>query len=344
MAQSGTLNTNTYNNSCFWVDWSFARNSGKVVTLNYNIGLSMWNYAWWGSNAVVIKDVYIAGKKVTSGGTYSNLSGNPENRQALISGTVELNVDSNGKADFNIQFNGWLYANGDISKTESFTLDGVSVHPEVKVEKVSVTATSLVVKASVTNGVSASKYKFICNGETKEVTSNQVTFENLTPSKTYTIKCSGYANGGYGSEASTSIKTNSKCTISDTGDFTMDGITMNISGDSKCNVVVLVNGEEIVRRNNVSSGTYTLTLTEEEKNRIYELIGNDNSLTTTIRIETGTEVSDMTKSITLTGDVFSCYVNVNGVIKRGKVWVGTATGNKQGIFTIGTNKGNVRGR
>ena len=119
---------------------------------------------------------------------------------------------------------------------------------------------------------------------------------------------------------------------------------MTISGDSNCNVVVLVNGEETIRRNNVSSGAYTLTLTEDEKNRIYELIGNDNSLTTTIRIETGTEVSDITKSITLTGDVFSCHVKVNGVVKRGKVWIGTLNGNKQGIFTIGTSNGNVRGR
>lgn len=344
MAKSGTLNTNVYNNSCFFVDWSFAKNNGRVATLNYSIGLDMWSYAWWGTNAVVIRDVYIAGKKVTTGGTYSNLSGNPNNRQTLITGSVDLNVDSNGRADFNIQFNGWLYANGDISKTENFTLDGVSVHPEVKVEKVSVTATSLVVKASVTNGVSASKYKFMCNGETKETSSNQVTFENLTPNRAYTVKCSGYSNGGYGSEASISITTNSKCSISKIGEFTIDGVTMTISGDSNCNVVVLVNGEETIRRKNVSSGAYTLTLTEDEKNRIYELIGNDNSLTTTIRIETGTEVSDITKSITLTGDVFSCHVKVNGVVKRGKVWIGTLNGNKQGIFTIGTSNGNVRGR
>ncbi len=344
MAQAGTLNTNTYNNSCFFVDWSVAGNNGTRVTLNYSIGLDMWSYAWWGTNAVTIREVYIAGKKVTSGGTYSNLSGNPNNRQTLITGTVELNVDSSGKANFSIQFNGWLYQNGDIFKEESFTLDEIKVHPEVKLERVSATATSLTVKANVTNGVSASKYKFICDKETKESALNQVTFENLIPSKTYIIKCSGYANGGYGSEASISIKTNSKSTISEIGEFTIDGVTMNILGDSNCNVVVLVNGEEIIRRNNVSSGTYTLVLTEEEKNRIYELMGDSNSLVTTIRIETGTEISDITKNITLTGDVFSCILNINGVNKRCKVWVGTSRGNKQGIFTIGTSKGNVRGR
>lgn len=350
MSQAGTLNTNTYNDSCFFVDWSFAKNNGTIATLNFSIGIEMWNYAWWRTNAIVIKDVYIAGKKVTSGGTFSNKSGNPTNREVLITGSVDVPVNSEGKVDFKIQFNGWLYQNGDIYKEENFTLDGVKIAPILSLNEQSHTATTIKVNATSTNEITPEKYTFsMYDGNTLvknsgEITSNSYEFTDLTPNKAYTIKAKGYANSSWGSEVSKSITTNSKSTISEIGDFTLDGTIITISGDSNCNVVVLVNGEEIIRRDNVSPGTYTLVLTEEEKKKIYELMGNNNYIVTTVRIETGTEKSDITKNITLTGDVFSCNILVNGVLKKGKVWVGTATGNKQGIFTIGTSNGNVRGR
>ena len=87
-----------------------------------------------------------------------------------------------------------------------------------------------------------------------------------------------------------------------------------------------------------------MKLTQEEKDTIYQLIGTNNSIDAILRIETGGASIDYNTRITLTGDVFSCYIKENGVLKRGKVWVGTGTGNKQGILTIGTNSGNVRGR
>lgn len=109
--------------------------------------------------------------------------------------------------------------------------------------------------------------------------------------------------------------------------------------------MVIVDEKEVIRRDNVPAGKYELILTEEEKETIYKLIGNNNnSIDVIIRVETGNSYVDIEKSITLTGDVFSCNVLVNGVLKKGKVWVGTANGNKQGIFTIGTANGNVRGR
>lgn len=345
MAQSGTLNTGTYNNSNFFVDWSFVGNNGKVATINYSIGLNMTHYAWWGSDAVMIKDVYIGGKKVTSGGTYSNLSGNPNNRQVLITGSTTLNVDSSGSVNFNIDFYGWLYENGDIFTYQNFTLTDVLVTPTISLAQTH-TATTINVTASVTNGINAEKYSFNCNGVIKEGTSNIVLFDNLTSNTSYTIRAQAYANGDWGAEASITTKTNQQNTISNIGDFTLDGVTLTITGNpnDKSTIKVLVNGQVIITRTNVSVGTYNLELTQAEKDTIYSLIGDNSSLASVIRIETGSASVDYNKSITLTGDVFSCYVNVNGVVKRGKVWVGTPQGNKQGIFTIGTSKGNVRGR
>ena len=227
----------------------------------------------------------------------------------------------------------------------SIVFPQIDVSPSISLSETH-TATTITAKASVNNGVSAEKYRFTCNGVTKEVTSNQVTFDNLTPSTTYTIKASAYGNGSWGAESSISTKTNQQNTISNIGDFTLDGVTLTITGNpnDKSTIKVLVNGQVIITRTNVSVGTYNLELTQAEKDTIYSLIGDNSSLASVIRIETGSASVDYNKSITLTGDVFSCYVNVNGVVKRGKVWVGTPQGNKQGIFTIGTSKGNVRGR
>jgi len=225
-------------------------------------------------------------------------------------------------------------------------MDHIDRKPIVSLAKETATATTLTVKASVTNSVSATKYKFICNRETKEVTTNKVTFENLKPSTRYTVKCSGYANGGYGDETSITITTDSQSTISEIGEFTLNGVKLKIEGKSgdKSTIKVVVSDQIIVIRENIGIGEYNLILTDEEKEKIYKLIGINDSINVTLRIETVGAGIDYNTDITLTGDVFSCTLTIDGINKKCKVWVGTASGNKQGIFTIGTNKGNVRGK
>lgn len=352
MAQSDTLNTNTYNNSCFWVDWSVARSNGTKVTLNYAIGISVWNWAHWQSNAVVVGDVYIANTRVTTGGTWSNINYNPytgksikeSDRITLLTGTVEIIVNYEGKADFNIKFNGWLYANGNIYKEQVFSLDGINVTPTVSISKISNNATTIKIKCSDTNGVNSEKYH-IYNGNTflKETTSKEITLENLTPNTKYSIKAYGYGNGGFGPESNTLYITTSKqSTITSIGDFSINGVKLTLSGEG--NIVVIIDGKEVVRRNKVPAGEYELVLTDDEKQEIYKLMGNNNSINAIIRVETSGTYVDKNISITLTGDVFSCTLKINGANKKCKVWVGTTSGNKQGIFTIGTSNGNVRGR
>ncbi len=257
---------------------------------------------------------------------------------------IRVNHDSNGNGQ--ITFGTWMdfpFA-GVYGLTGSGIayMDHINRYPNIDLSKISNTATTIKVRASVNNGISASKYKF--NGN--ETTNNEYEFTNLNADTSYTIRAQAYGNGGWGNEASIIVRTNSKSTITEIGDFTINGVEMSISGDSKdkSNIVVLIDGEEVIRRDNIFSGEYELILTEKEKEKIYELMGNNNSIEAVVRIESGGDKTDIEKDITLTGDVFSCVVNVNGVNKRGKVWVGTAQGNKQGIFTVGTSNGNVRGR
>ena len=261
---------------------------------------------------------------------------------------IRVNHDSNGNGS--VTLGAWM----DFSFAGVYNLTGSGVaymdhidrHPTLDLNEVSKTATSITVKATSNNGITPTKYYFTCGNSTKETTSNQVTFDNLTPNTPYTIKCKGYANGDYGSEATTSITTNRQNSISNIGDFTLDGVTFTITGNPNdtSTIKILVGNTVVATRNNVGVGQYTLTLTDAEKETIYRLMGNNSSIGAVIRIDTGGATLDYNKNITLTGDVFSCSINVGGTIKKGKVWVGTPSGNKQGIFTIGTSNGNKRGR
>lgn len=335
---SGNLIAGYYNGVYLQLNWeAVANRQTQKYTVNWNVkkyGDGAGYYTW-----IHYLRVYFDGNRFES----TDVAKQAYDGDVIASGSFEI-----GAGNFTVELHGGIYTYVEnVSNSTNVTLDTVvPLYPTVKVEKVSTTATTISVKASVTNGVSSSKYKFVCNGETKETSSNQVTFENLTPNKAYIIKCYGYANGRYGDEASITITTNSQSTISDIGDFTLDGVRLVISGKSgdTSTLQVIVNNQVIVTRENIGVGEYNLVLTQEEKDTIYQLIGTNNSIDAILRIETGGAFIDYNTRITLTGDVFSCYIKENGVLKRGKVWVGTGTGNKQGILTIGTNSGNVRGR
>lgn len=240
-----------------------------------------------------------------------------------------------------------VYGNG------SFTLPAITVKPTVNIAKVSSSATTIKTKITSSNNVSLSNYKFeLYKGNNKvdqsgEITQNEYEFTNLTPNTAYKVKGYGYGNNNWSeNDASVSVTTNRQNSISNIGDFTLDGVTFTITGNpnDKSTIKILVGNTVVATRTNVGVGQYTLTLTDAEKETIYRLIGNNSSIGAVIRIDTGGATLDYNKNITLTGDVFSCSINVGGTIKKGKVWVGTPSGNKQGIFTIGTSNGNKRGR
>lgn len=335
--KSGTIYTNQLSHSKYYLAWQQAGEKSKII--NWQVGIitkdSTGYWDNWYLNAMQVS-ASIAGKEVVNG-TYSNVEGGAT--VELASGSVEVDSDT-----FIIKLAGWLYNTGNVSAEEQVTIDISPDRPVVSISEVSHTATSITIKCTDTNGISSEKYH-VYNGDTflLETTNKEITIDNLNPSTTYKLKAYGYANGGFGNQSNIlSITTSSQSTITDIGDFSINGVKLTLSGNG--NIVIIVDGKEVVRRDNVPAGEYELILTEEEKETIYELIGNNNSISVVIRVETGSSYVDIEKDITLTGDVFSCNILVNGVLKKGKVWIGTTNGNKQGIFTIGTANGNVRGR
>lgn len=241
-----------------------------------------------------------------------------------------------------IELKGGFYSTNIINISGNGTMNLQPLAPTIeRIDLVSNTASSITIKV-VTGVVSATEFMFkINNGNYITSKTNIYTFEGLQANSSYNITVKAYGNGSWGNEKTNKFSTDKKSEIISFGEFNQNGCNIELNGSG--NIVVLIGGEEIVRRNDIPNGKYNLVLTEEEKNEIYRAIGMDSSIECVIRIESGGAYNDYKKSITLTGDVFSCKILINGIVKKGKVWVGTSNGNKQGLFIIGTNNGNRRG-
>lgn len=334
---NGEVNTNTYSSSVgsayLKLTWNATSKDNGKYQVNCKItahGIAQYYWLAVHKLRVVVNEI----KRYE----VDDIGVNAYNETTL----TEFSFESDA-GDYEVKLYGGFYSYGVENVSGYGTMKLEALRPSVSISEISKTATSIKVKASVTNNIGASKYIFNCDGVTKETSSNECEFTGLTPNKKYSLKAKGYANGGYGEYGNTLyITTLSQSTITSIGDFDITGGNLTLSG--KGNIVVIIDGKEVVRRNDVLGGEYSLIFTEEEKDVIYKLMGNENSIDAIIRVETGNSHVDKEINITLTGDVFSCIVNVNGINKRGKVWVGTSTGNKQGIFTVGTSTGNVRGK
>ena len=354
MAITGDVRTSTY----YWNDGTYSGNMYLRVSYSavanestgkYNVAFTIYAGGAYGYSYCALHNVDLGMAQARRFNTAD--AGISVGSNEVVVGRGSFDVDA---GTYGIELYGGFiqYGTNNVSGSGEFTLPAISVKPTISHTEVSHTATTIKTRVTSSNGVSLSKYKFsIYNGNTLigssgEISQNNYEFTNLTPNTRYTIKAQGYGNSKWSDEVSTTITTNAQNTISNIGDFTLNGVTFTVVGNPNdtSTIKVLVNNQVVATRTNVGVGQYTLTLTQEEKNTIYNLIGNNNSIASVIRIETGTASVDYNKNITLNGDVFSCVVNVNGVVKRGKVWVGTPQGNKQGIFTIGTSQGNVRGR
>lgn len=334
--KSGELVAGYYNGVYLKLNWEAIENRKiQKYTIKWNVtkhGDGSGYFTW-----IHYLRVYFNGNRFES----TDVAKKAYDGDIIAEGSFEIDA---GEYDIELHGGIYYYAENVSNKTRE-KLDSITpLNPIVIISKVSNTATTITIKCSDANSIKSEKYH-VYNGKTflKESNEKEITLENLTPSTKYSIKVYGYGNGAFGPESNILYITTSKQSIiTNIGNFNINGTKITLSGEG--NIVVFVNGKELIRRNNVPSGEYELILTNEEKQKIYELMGNVNNIEVIIRIETGNSYIDKEANITLTGDVFSCNININGIKKRCKVWVGTSSGNKQGIFTIGTSKGNVRGR
>lgn len=338
----GIVYTGKLSHSKFYVSWQQAGDKSRII--NWQAGIVTKDesgyYDNWYTNAITINSIVIDGKNVLSNGVYSYVSGG--STVQLASGTVEV-----GGSSFSISIRGSLYNTGTADGNQTCNIDLEPPKPVVSIREISHSATKIRIECTDINGVNSEIYH-VYDGPyfLKEANTKDITIYGLIPSKLYNVKAFGRANGSFGGESNIlHITTSPRATITNIDKLDTNGASITISNQSgeECNLVIMINNEEFARRNNIVDKIYNFNFTEEEKIKLYKLIGTKKGLDCVIRIENADGYNDYARNITLASDVFSCTVIVDGVPKKGRVWVGTADGNKRGVFVVGTKNGNRRG-
>lgn len=140
MATSGTVYSSYGRNSRLYVSWSQSSQSveGNYTDISWTAGILIENSNEWYSNAVKINNIYIAGTKVSNGGTYSNIKGNGTHPK--LSGTTRIYHADNGTKTFSISIAGWFYSYGSVSGSQNFTLTTIPRVSDLSLDKTSVPA------------------------------------------------------------------------------------------------------------------------------------------------------------------------------------------------------------
>ena len=137
---SGTVYSGYAKSSRLYVSWSQTSQSiaNNYTDIKWTAGIIVGGSNKWYSNAVKITSVYINGVKVSSGGTYSNLTSNGTYQK--LSGTARIYHDSDGSKTFGVSIAGWFYDYGDKSGSNSFALTTIPRVSDLSVNKTSVPA------------------------------------------------------------------------------------------------------------------------------------------------------------------------------------------------------------
>ena len=127
MAKNGSLNTNTYDNSYFYVNWQTANSEEDRIANNRDIinwQAGIVSGAYWYSNAVRIYSIDINGTRVFDGGVWSNIY--HETKQLASGSNIIIPHNPDGTKSFNITISAWLYSDGNLSGSQTFTLDTIN--------------------------------------------------------------------------------------------------------------------------------------------------------------------------------------------------------------------------
>lgn len=118
MATTAQINTQTIDNSFFWVYWHQEGSqdiAGNKTKIYWSCGVTCGQSYY--SNAIKMSAVYINDTLVYGGGTYSNFS---RGEHRIAYGFMDIPHDNDGTKTFNISsFTGWLYSNNNYSAAES---------------------------------------------------------------------------------------------------------------------------------------------------------------------------------------------------------------------------------
>lgn len=137
---SGSVYSGYAKSSRLYASWEQTSQSiaSNYTDVSWTAGIIVGGGNLWYSNAVKITGVYINGVKVSSGGTYSNLTSNGTYQK--LSGTARIYHNDNGKKSFTVSIYGWFYNYGDKSGSTTFELTPIPRVSDLSVDKTTVPA------------------------------------------------------------------------------------------------------------------------------------------------------------------------------------------------------------
>lgn len=330
-------------------------NNKSVVAWNLKLASTEYNFLLYS----VYVCVDIAGTRVFD--SSPQLSIGKHDEKTIAEGELDVDHNDDGKKSIGAYAKIESYAEyfmpGIAEVNGSLGLTDIARKPVVNIKSIDqITLNTVRVNYEVISGAFWGLEYRLNNGEWKGTMGHPYTvITNLDPNTSYKIELRGFNEGrtlvGDASNSKT-IKTLDICRMNEIGDLKL-GKDLEVSFNAIPNLVNKIgildtNNNILVDYKECNNGKYTFSLTEEEKNILYKKFTNGVSsykvYVALKSIQNNKEYIDKKEiDVLLAGDVCSASIFINGIKKKGKVWIGTSNGNKQGIFIVGTSEGNKRG-
>ena len=342
MATSGSIDSGGYQGRVLRFEW------GTNSTNPTNNTRVIWYKvtAIGGSSSIYYhhsETIDVNGTRIYTGSESHAVTTN----DVLASGTLTINQGNT--TTLTVDMHGGIYDRTDnINTTKSWTLDTLVTAPTIN----SLTLKSRTIN-SLTFAFTCTKadtwyYKLLTSssytqGGTSGVTSGEFTISNLSPNTSYTINF--IARNWAGSSAMDATKNITSTTydigkIASVNNFNHGDnavvVTTNPSGSS-LSLTIKVGNTQILSQT-VATGTNTINFSDTVLDNIYKLYGSSNTLTATFILTTaGTYTNSQTATITLTGNQKTIKNNVNGIWKRGKMFVNINGTWKKAVIWLNIN-------
>lgn len=186
------------------------------------------------------------------------------------------------------------------------------------------------------------------NGTWTNVNGNPYTVSGLNPNTNYKIKTRVRRRDSqlYSQTEDINFTTKDIGKITSVNNFEHgNNVSLSITNPSSASLsLVMKIGNMQIFNKNISVGTNTISFTDTQLDIIYKLYKSSSSLTATFILTTaGIYTNSRTCTITLKGNQKTIKENVNGIYKRGKVWINVNENWKRAIIWTNINGNWKRG-
>lgn len=343
MATSGSKDSSGYQGRVLRFEWG--TNSTNPSTNVRNIWYKVT--AVGGSSSIYYhhnETVSINGSNVYTGSSSHAVT----TGDVLASDNMDINQSST--LTLTVKMNGGIYVTSDNINTEySWSLDEIPRYPSANHSLNSKTLNSIVMNWSSDSTIDYLWYS-TNNGsswtgvDVTDGTSGTYTISGLSPNTTYNIKTRlRRKDSQLTADTSTlNVTTYQIGLISSVSNFNHGDsttlVTTNPSG-SALSLAVKISNTQILTKT-VSTGSNTISFTDEQLDNIYKLYGSGSSLTVTFVLTTANNsnyTNSKTATITLKGNQKVIRDNVSGTWKRGKLWTNVSGTWKRAVIWTNVN-------